>query len=170
MGWVMARPNVFGGQFDYDADDPPGYRSGQARIGAGAGGAELNVRLYEIPPGESLCPYHYEYVEEWLVVLRGELELRGHDETSTVGDGDVVCFPPGPAGAHKLTNKRDGSARILMFSSAAEPAVAVYPDSDKVGVWSGNPDDNFIFRRRDGRRQYYDGEHQHPTQTDPQDI
>jgi hypothetical protein len=46
----------------------------------------------------------------------------------------------------------------LMFSSAREPAVAVYPDSDKVGVWSGNPDDQLILRRADGNVDYYDGE------------
>ena len=28
-----------------------------------------------------------------------------------------------------------------MWSSAREPAVAVYPDSDKIGVWPGNSDD-----------------------------
>jgi uncharacterized cupin superfamily protein len=154
----MAPPNVFDDQFDYDADDVAGYRSGQLRVGAAAGGTELSVRVYEIPAGESVCPYHYEYVEEWLVVLHGELELRRPDETETVRDGDVVCFPAGPAGAHKVTNPGGANARILMFSSAAVPAVAVYPDSDKVGVWTDTVDDAFMFRRDDGSVPYYDGE------------
>jgi len=154
----MARPNVFDEQFQYDPEDPAGYRSGQIRIGDAAGGAELTVRLFQIPAGESLCPYHYEYVEEWLVVLHGELQLRGPDGTSTVSGGEVVCFPAGPSGAHKLTNEAADSARILMFSSAAEPSVAVYPDSDKVGVWAGDDRDEFIFRRADGSVDYYDGE------------
>jgi hypothetical protein len=34
-----------------------------------------------------------------------------------------------------------------MWSSARVPAVSVYPDSDKVGVWPGNADDDLIFRR-----------------------
>lgn len=154
----MLRPNVFDDQFEYDPDDPAGYRSGQIGIGAAAGGTELAVRLYEIPAGESVCPYHYEYVEEWLVVLRGELELRAPDGTSTVRDGDVVCFPAGPSGAHKLSNRAGDAARVLMFSSAAEPAVAVYPDSDKIGVWTGRSDDEFMFRREDASVPYYDGE------------
>jgi len=154
----MARPNVFDERFDYDSDDPAGYRSGELRVGDAAGGTELSVRVFEVPPGESLCPYHYEYVEEWLVVLRGELQLRVPEGTSTVAEGDVVCFPAGPAGAHKVTNKGAASARIMMFSSASEPSVAVYPDSDKVGVWSGNDGDKFIFRRGDGAVPYYDGE------------
>ena len=154
----MARPNVFDERFDYDPHDPPGYRAGQIRIGAAAGGAELNVRLYEIPEAQSLCPYHYEYVEEWLVVLRGDLELRGPEGLSTVRDGDVVCFPAGPSGAHKLTNRTADSARVMMFSSATEPAVSVYPDSDKIGVWTGDRGDEFMFRRADGSVSYYDGE------------
>jgi hypothetical protein len=27
------------------------------------------------------------------------------------------------------------------------PAVSVYPDSDKIGVWSGNEADELIFKR-----------------------
>jgi hypothetical protein len=46
----------------------------------------------------------------------------------------------------------------MMFSSAREPAVAVYPDSDKIGVWPGNPDDEVMLRRADGAVEYYDGE------------
>jgi hypothetical protein len=45
-----------------------------------------------------------------------------------------------------------------MFSSAREPAVAVYPDSDKVGVWPGNSDDELMVRRSDGDVPYFDGE------------
>jgi uncharacterized cupin superfamily protein len=70
----------------------------------------------------------------------------------------VARYRPGPEGAHKVTNAGEGSARILMFSSAAEPAVAVYPDSDKIGVWPGNPDDKVMLRREDGQRDYYDRE------------
>jgi hypothetical protein len=34
-----------------------------------------------------------------------------------------------------------------MFSSSRVPAVSVYPDSDKIGVWSGNEPDELIFKR-----------------------
>jgi hypothetical protein len=75
--WAMApRANIHDAQLEFDDDDPPGYRAAAARIGAAAGGRELVVKLFEIPPGESLCPYHYEYVEEWLLVLDGEITLR----------------------------------------------------------------------------------------------
>ncbi len=154
----MPHPNIFGAEFEYDDADPEGYRSGIANVGKQAGGEEIAVKLFEIPPGQSLCPYHYEYVEEWLLVLDGELGLRVPSGQEPVGRGDVVRFPAGPEGAHKLTNRGDGAARIVMFSSAHEPSVAVYPDSDKIGVWPGNDADRVMVRRADGQVDYYDGE------------
>ena len=154
----MARPNVFTDELEYEESDPRGYRNGLARIGEAAGGEALMVKLYALAPGESVCPYHYEYEEEWLVVLSGTISLRtpaGEEELET---GAVVCFPPGPGGAHKTTNRGAEPARLLMFSSAREPAVAVYPDSDKIGVWPGNADDKVILHRADGGVDYWDGE------------
>jgi hypothetical protein len=34
----------------------------------------------------------------------------------------------------------------------------VYPDSDNIGVWPGNPDDVAMLHRADGAVDYYDGE------------
>jgi uncharacterized cupin superfamily protein len=151
--------NVFAGSFAYDPEDPPGYQGGAINAGAEAGGSELSVKLYELPAGESLCPYHYETVEEWLLLLDGELELRTPDGTERLARGALVCFSAGPEGAHKVTTPRGGqAARFVMFSSAAEPVVAVYPDSDKVGVWVPGGADNVLLHRRDGRAGYYDGE------------
>jgi uncharacterized cupin superfamily protein len=154
----VPRPNIFRAEMTYDEGDPDGYRAAYARVGQEAGGKDLSVKLYEIPPGESLCPYHYEYEEEWLIVLDGTITLRTPDGSEEVGRGDVVCFPAGPAGAHKTSNEGEATARLIMFSSAREPAVAVYPDSDKIGVWPGNSDDKVMLRRKDGQVDYYDGE------------
>jgi uncharacterized cupin superfamily protein len=57
-----------------------------------------------------------------------------------------------------VTNDGTSAARVMMFSSAREPAVAVYPDSDKIGVWPGNEDDQVMLRRSDGQVGYWDGE------------
>jgi uncharacterized cupin superfamily protein len=154
----VAHPNVFAADFEYDGGDPDGYRAGMARVGQQAGGQELAVKLFEIPPGQSVCPYHYEYVEEWLVVLDGGVVVRVPDGEQELRRGDLVRYPSGPDGAHKVSNAGAETARVLMFSSAREPAVAIYPDSDKIGVWPGNPDDNVMLRRADGRRDYWDGE------------
>lgn len=154
----MVRPNVYHAEFEYDDDDPSGYRSGVAKVGELAGGEALTVKLFEVPPGEDLCPYHYEYEEEWLVVIGGEVVMRVPGGEEALQRGDIVRFAPGPEGAHKLSNRGRDAAKVLMFSSSREPAVAVYPDSDKIGVWPGNPQDELMVRRADGNVGYYDGE------------
>jgi uncharacterized cupin superfamily protein len=154
----VRRANVFSCEIEYDEGDPDGYRSGFARVGKAVGGAAIAVKVYELPPGQSACPYHYEYEEEWLVVLDGAITVREPDGEHELGSGDVVCFPAGPGGAHRVSNRSQTAARVMMFSSAREPAVAVYPDSDKIGVWPGNPDDTVMLRRADGAVDYWDGE------------
>ena len=154
----VRRANVFSVDCAYDEADPDGYRSGGANVSQAVGSEALAVKVYELPAGESVCPYHYEYEEEWLLVLSGTIVVRTPAAEVELAHGDMVCFPPGPAGAHKATNRGEGAARIVMFSSAREPAVAVYPDSDKIGVWPGNPDDKVMLRRADGNVDYWDGE------------
>jgi uncharacterized cupin superfamily protein len=154
----MLRANVFSAGVEFDETDPDGYRAAVASVGKAVGGAALAVKVYELPPGESLCPYHYEYEEEWLLVLDGDITLRSPEGEETLATGDIVCFAPGPGGAHKTTNDGASAARVMMFSSAREPAVAVYPDSDKIGVWPGNADDHVMLRRSDGDVDYWDGE------------
>ena len=58
---------------EYDSSDPKGYRAAASHLTKLLGGRELAVKAFEVPPGESLCPYHYEYVEEWLIVLEGSV-------------------------------------------------------------------------------------------------
>jgi uncharacterized cupin superfamily protein len=154
----MTTVNIFNAEMEYDDDDPAGYKSAAANVGKLAGGKELAVKLFELPAGQSLCPYHYEYVEEWLLVLEGDVTVRVPDRVERLPRGGLMCFEAGPGGAHKVTNTADQTARVLMFSSGREPAVAVYPDSDKIGVWSGNPDDKVMLKRADGQVDYWEGE------------
>jgi uncharacterized cupin superfamily protein len=103
--------------------------------------------IYDLAPGAGASPYHYEYDEEWLLVVDGTVVLRSPDGEQTLVRGDLVCFPAGPAGAHKIMNRSDAPARTLMFSSARVPAVSVYPDSDTIGVWPGDEANDLVFRR-----------------------
>jgi uncharacterized cupin superfamily protein len=155
---MSAMPNVFDASFEYDDADPVGYRCGVAKVGEAAGGVAEIAKLYEMPPGRALCPYHYEYEEEWMLLLSGELTLRAPDGERRLQAGELVCFPAGPDGAHMVTNTGDEPARLLMWSTARVPAVAVYPDSDKIGVFVSNRDDNPLVAREDGHREYYDRE------------
>jgi uncharacterized cupin superfamily protein len=106
---------------------------------------ETAMFVYDVEPGGSF-PYHYEYVEEWLLVIDGAVVVRAPDGESELGRGDLLRFPAGPEGAHQIVNRSDRAARLLLFSKATVPAVSVYPDSDAIGVW---PDDEseFYFKR-----------------------
>lgn len=147
----MRRVNLFAAEPEYEADDPDGYGAGFARLGPDLGAALLGGTIYELPPGQSNCPYHYEYGnEEWLIVLDGRPTLRHPEGEAELDAWDVVCFPVGPEGAHKVTNRTDAPVRFLMLSTKDEPSVAVYPDSDKIGVWPGDQRDHVLVRRESG--------------------
>ena len=45
----------------------------------------------------------------------------------------------------------------MMYSTVEHPAISVYPDSDKVGVWTGNKDDDGLLVRST-KVEYYEGE------------
>ena len=142
----------------YDDSDPEGYRSGMDRFGKRIGASRIGGSVYELPEGQSICPYHYEYPEEeWLLVLTGAPTLRHPGGEEVLEPGDVVCFPTGPEGAHKLTNNRGEVSRVLMISTISDPAVAVYPDSDKIGVFAGGDRDR-VMVRRSSDVPYFDGE------------
>jgi uncharacterized cupin superfamily protein len=138
----------------YDFDIPPeeeeaeGYHAPDYRFAKDIGASMMTARIYEMDPGKSNCPYHYEYGnEEWLILLEGELTIRTPGDEVQMRRGDVICFPEGPEGAHKITNSGTQKARFLFMSTDNEPAVAVYPDSDKIGVWPGDSRDRVIVER-----------------------
>jgi uncharacterized cupin superfamily protein len=154
----VRRLNLSDVEIEYDPDDPDGYHAGMARFGARIEAKRLGGTVYELPPGQSVCPYHYEYGnEEWLIVLAGRPTLRHPGGEDELAPNDVVCFPEGAAGAHKVTNRGDSTARVLFLSTKVDPAVAVYPDSDKIAAWSGDDRDRVLVRRGSSV-DYWDGE------------
>jgi uncharacterized cupin superfamily protein len=127
----------------FSAENPEG-RVNVARV---VGSMATAMFIYDLTPGQSQSPYHYEYEEEWILVVDGTVVVRTPDGEHLLERGDLLCFPSGPAGAHKLMNQSGSPARTLMFSSSQVPAVSVYPDSNKIGVWPGNEVDELVFRR-----------------------
>ena len=70
----------------------------------------MGATVYELDPGESICPYHYENVEEeWLLVFDGIRRPSATRTASAGSRGDLVCFVDGPEGAHKVTNRSRAS-------------------------------------------------------------
>ena len=138
-------------------DEPPGYElTRYARVGKTIGATQMGMSVYELPPGQGICPYHFEWTdEEWLIVLHGTPTIRTPEGEATLQPGDTVCFPAGPDGAHHTRNDTQDLVRVALLSTKNEFGIAEYPDSDKVGVWAGGQ--HYMLRRSD-QLEYWDGE------------
>jgi len=135
--------------------EKPGFRWRRKRIA----GDQLGASLYELPPGESTFPYHYELGnDELLVVIAGRPTLRAPDGERELQAGDCVLFPSGPTGAHRLVNRTDEAARVLLVSNFALPRGAVQVDSGKIMIrWGARADERLWFRLDDAA-DYWEGE------------
>jgi uncharacterized cupin superfamily protein len=112
------------------------------QLGALAGGRDIGCSLYEVPPGKRPWPRHYhEGNEEALYVLAGTgtLHTREGTDDCPLSPGTYVALPTGEAFARQIENDGDEPLRYLAISTMHTPDVAVYPDSDKVGVFCGSP-------------------------------
>ena len=146
--------NLFDMELTQDESDPPGYECAMARFGSALGAQQLGMSVYQLGPGQTICPYHYETgEEEWLVVLVGRATVRTPEGEQELGPMDCIFFPAGEAGAHKVTNNTGETVRVAMMSNRLEVATAVYPDAEKVGAWPPGK----LFRLADAV-EYYDGE------------
>jgi hypothetical protein len=95
-----------------DPDDPPGFRCSVWRFGESLGAEQVGTTLYEIPPGQAVCPYHYENAEEeWLLVLDGNPTLREPDGENRLDPMDcrVLSAWPGRCAPGSQRHGRDGS-------------------------------------------------------------
>lgn len=110
------------------------------RLSQAAGGEKLGCSLYTLAPGGKSWPYHYHTAnEEAIYVLNGRGTVMLAGEQMEIREGDYVTLPTGEAGAHRIINSGDGELRYLCFSTMVEPDVAVYPDSNMVGIFAGAP-------------------------------
>ncbi len=110
----------------------PTKRSGcrVARVAADAGAQRLGASVVEIGPGALSSPYHVHHGnEELLIVLSGAPELRTPHGLRTLAPGDIVSFPRGGEGAHRLRNTSREPCRVLFVSEMHLPEVVEYPDT-----------------------------------------
>lgn len=126
----------------FSAENP----DGRIDVARATGSTATAMFIYDVDPGEGSSPYHYESVEEWLLVIEGTVVVRTPDGDHTLQRGDLVRFPATPAGAHKVMNRSESPARTLLFSQMQVPGISVYPDSDTIGVWAGEEND-LVFER-----------------------
>ena len=110
--------NLFDAELQLDEDDPPGYHTAYLRTAPVLGGVQLALNVFELPPGQSVCPYHYESgEEEWIVVLSGRPTLRTAETERELEPGDVVACPPDGDETDTFANFSSETARVLAVST-----------------------------------------------------
>ena len=105
----MERFNLLAAAPEYDDSDPEGYRAGMDRFGPKIGAAQLGGSVYELPPGQSICPYHYEWPEEeWLMPLDGTVVVRTPAGEEELGPWEIVVLPARAGGRAQGHEPRHG--------------------------------------------------------------
>jgi uncharacterized cupin superfamily protein len=159
--YAVERVNVQGDEWD-GTNDREGWRSRRLSVARRLGAEKLGATLYEIQPGQRTFPYHWHNaLEEMGIVLHGEPTLRDPSGERRLAPGEVVLFRRGRDGAHQLRNDTGEPVRVLMVSTQADIEIAVYPDSDKIGVMArgiGGGDPVRMFVQGTPSVGYYDGE------------
>lgn len=126
--------NLFEPHWDAERDAPP-YCWRRARLGRQAGSERLGASLFELPPGAHSFPLHAHYAnEEPLIVVAGAPTLDTLDGERTLRSGEVVAFPAGRRGAHRLRNQSDQPARVLMVSTMLAPDINEFPETGELWV------------------------------------
>jgi len=149
--------NLLGDEWD-ESRDRDGWRMHEAFVGEHIGSELLGACLCEVEPGSKLWPFHMHHGnEEWVIVVRGAPTLRTLEGERALSEGDVVCFPRGKAGAHQIINRTEAPIRVLMLSSAIQPDVIEYLDTNRVlaNDGTGRP---LIFTRLAPPPDYWEGE------------
>jgi uncharacterized cupin superfamily protein len=130
-----------------DPHAPTGSRYRAAKLGLLLGADRLDATVVGLDPGEGSEPYHYVYGrEEWLLVLAGTPTLRQPQGEDQLEAGDLVCFPEGPAGAHRLLNRGESVVRALFLSTTGLPANVCYPDTGHWLIRNGLGHDEVVVR------------------------
>ena len=116
-------PNLFDPAWDAERDQD-GFRWRRALLGRQAGARQLGASLFAVPPGGATFPLHaHLHNEELLLVLAGRPTLVTEDGARELAEGEVVAFPAGRAGAHRLENRTGAEVRLVLVSTMLAPEV-----------------------------------------------
>ena len=154
----MKKINLDELEIAYGDDDPEGYRVGHCRFGPQIGATAMGATVYELHEGQSICPYHYEYGVRGV----GDRAPRPADPAAPERRGRARAgrcrLLPGRAGGRAQAHEHAAeTVRVMLLSDKPSLAVAVYPDSDKIGVFPPDSRDK-IMVRRESAVDYFDGE------------
>ena len=120
--------------------------------------SQCYVCFYELAPLKSAYPKHYhKYNTECFYIINGTGEVETSNEILKVTSGDIIVFPCGEAGTHKITNvSKTEKLTYIDFDTTNSPDIIKYVDSGKIGIIEHNISSSFY--KEDNQVDYYDGE------------
>jgi uncharacterized cupin superfamily protein len=128
------QPNVFHPHWDAKRDESP-FCWRRARIGRQAGSHALGLSLYEVPPGAATFQLHAHHAnEELIIVLAGQLTLTTHEGERELQTGEVAACVAGHEGAHRLDNRGDEPAWVLIASTMVSPDITELREDGQLWV------------------------------------
>lgn len=138
-----------------------GYRDFQYRKFVAASREDFSqvyICFYEIEPGKCAYPKHsHNYNTECFYIISGCGRVETLDESFEVKTGDLITFPPGEAGTHKMYNASETEKLVYIdFDTSILPDVIKYPDSGKTGIKESGRDGIYFIDGSDV--EYYTGE------------
>lgn len=119
---------------------------------------QMYASFYEIPPQKSAYPLHFhENVTELFYIISGSGFVQTKEKEIFIETGDVLVFPPGEVGLHKLTNISE-LLPLVYLDVATRSAIDIlhYPDSNKIGIIKHNEFAKFY--KKDDNVDYYQDE------------
>lgn len=116
-------PNLFEPEWDEERDEGP-FRWQRAKIGSQAGAEKLGASVFDLKPGAASFPLHAHFAnEELLMVLSGTPTLLTKEGEREIQTGEVVSFPAGEVGAHRIENRTSSSLQFLIVSTMRSPEI-----------------------------------------------
>lgn len=83
--------------------------------------------------------------------------METKNETINVQTGDIIVFPCGEEGTHKITNISTNEKLLYIdFDTTNSPDIIKYVDSNKIGLIEHNISSSFY--KEDSQVDYYYGE------------
>lgn len=119
---------------------------------------QCTVAIMEIPPQKTAFPYHFHVgITEVFYIISGKGKLETPDGDKEVTKGDIIVFPKGKEGAHRITNTSKSETLVYLDCDTTSASdVAFYPHSGKVGLLIDDQPNTFF--EAENNVDYYKGE------------
>lgn len=116
------------------------YQFTRHKFVKGEDGFKSNIAFLRLPPKKAAFPLHYhEYSEETFYIISGTGRLILKDGERNVKTGDIIFFPSGIEGMHKLINASSTEDLVYIdFDTYVPLDITYYPGKDKIGIFGEN--------------------------------